>query len=155
MSFKFGLGADYMAFTSQKSPGTLSSTIPTDSHKQPEPHGAVDTPLSGTLSQPPPDHLKSRKTTLHAPFEKRIPQQEPNENQFENQFFQLTPSRKITDEQLYQEFKRDYMIERVTLALKKCRRFQVPLKRMGAMNKGMKLKKFPKKIGCRFEASKK
>ena len=78
----------------------------------------------------------------------------PESYQFpsENPFFELSSPRKITDEQLYQEFRTDYITQRITLALQKCRRFQLPLKRTGTVDKGMRLRKFPKKIGCRFEA---
>lgn len=92
---------------------------------------------------------------VHDPAKNHNFEQVPEENPFENLFFQLTPSRKITDTQLYQEFKRDYMMQRVNLVLQKRRRFQVHLKRMGEVDNGMRLKKFPKKIGCRFEALRK
>jgi hypothetical protein len=120
-----------------------------------KPSSLINIPNSDMQNEPITTEPTSRYVERYLQSENQSYGSESHQFPSENPFFELSSPRKITDEQLYQEFKTDYITQRAKLALQKCRRFQLPLKRTGTVDtveKGMRLRKFPKKIGCRFEA---
>jgi hypothetical protein len=69
-----------------------------------------------------PEEVKTQSHTWHRDPFNLIPAKNPTGNPAQNVFFQLAPSVNTTDEQMYEEFKREYLVNGTEEAFRKYRK---------------------------------